>query len=277
MDKNIKKIIIAFIIVIILLPLVLNFALLFIDFVPSVGDDLEMFEAISGYLGGAIGGLATLIAIYYTFLKTKKDYKPMLCFHYCTMYYYSSVNGVYSHFSTKYVDQDSDVDGLRESLAFQLLNIGIYPAVEIVAKITKMGDFLESAKLLKLTENEIEDLNNSYVKEDQGLFRINVIKQNDSVVIPANSWFEFFVNRLIQYNRLNNSKKAYVNNNHFVNGEFKLFDIQINYKDIEGTPNEDIYSVYVKFDQTIQLTTKLKNYEPWTICFSFLKKKTNVS
>lgn len=74
-----KKLIVSFTICIIGIPILVNL-LLFLDF-PSTPSDLGNKEWLSfwaSFIGGSIGGVATLVAIYYTLLQNNKNHLELM-------------------------------------------------------------------------------------------------------------------------------------------------------------------------------------------------------
>jgi ABC-type antimicrobial peptide transport system permease subunit len=242
-----------------------------INFIPSVGDNQFMFQAYTSYFGGAIGGLATLITIYFTIIKTREEHRPLLYFNNTSTFYYRNKSGVYNVFNRKEISRDEEVKQENEGFSFQLDNVGIYPALDLKLTIINLKDFLETAKLLKIDDEMYKKLNNSYSKDDKDYLTISLLKQGESVKVFPSLWFESFLTRLIYYYNNNNDKGVPQNNNYAVHGRFKLFDIRANYKDIDGNLYNDYFKLYVRLESTVQLVTDLKKYEPWHIIVEFEK------
>ena len=65
-DNKFTKLLILFSVIIVLLPILIHLIML------ALGKDGIVFQAYASYYGGAIGGLATLVAIYLTVFKAKE-------------------------------------------------------------------------------------------------------------------------------------------------------------------------------------------------------------
>lgn len=278
MDKRFKNMIFIFLGVIIILPFILNFLVLITNFIPSAGDNPSMFQSLTGYFGGAIGGLATLITIYFTIIRVKEDHRPLLYFNDFSTYYYLNLFGICNYFLDKDCKTDDDVNEAEKSFSLELNNVGLYPALNLKVSITNLEDFLNSVKLLKVSEEDYNNIYNSYSKDNKDYFKKSLIKQGDNVILPPpEPWLEGFLCNLLYCYKKNIEMKNPINNNYAVNGRFKLFDIKIEYKDVDNYSYEDINSLYIKINSTIQLTSKLTHFEPWNIVFEFERVSRRLS
>lgn len=274
MDKNFKRLIYIFTAVIILLPLLLNFLVLYCYIIPSVGDNSVMFQALTGYFGGAIGGLTTLITIYFTIIKSRVDRKPLLYFNDFSTYYYVNLSGIDSYFIKTYFNTDKEIIESNERINFELSNIGSYPALDLDFLIINLKDFKNSLRLLRTSNEFFERLRIPDSLDNYQYFKKSLLKQDNNLMLPTTNWFSMYIDELIYAIKENSKSGNEMNNNCTINGRFKLFDIQAKYKDIDNYHHKDIFSLHVRIDRTVQLTSNLRNFEPWVITVEFEKQIT---
>ncbi|QCH27353.1 hypothetical protein [Clostridium tyrobutyricum] len=293
---NLKTIVIIYSVISIMLPF------LFHVFYLNMNWD-NWYSILFSYLGGAIGGIATLIAIYITTNQTYNiqeesrinEIKPIFDFD-CT-----------TNFVVDFVKENdvSKVKKFFDSVKFRIFNLSNYPVKDLKIWIT-----MTSNDLVKISnENgiDIDFIDNIYLKikessnPNYGLyntfgedfFKISsykrfLFKENKECYINLSDKFEpykkFFPELIYQY--INNYLKKQrgkeaieklrkigykLGNNIFSTKRFKIgsFNIKFSYYDIEGNEYNDRYllNLYITF-----FNVKLPEY---TVGFSTIVNKIN--
>lgn len=270
MDKKFRNLLLLFTAIVVLFPIALNFLILGINCIPSVAGDEGMFQSYTSYFGGAIGGLATLITIYFTVLKIKDDHKPLIYFNNTSTYYYRNRNGVDSYFSQTYCRQDNDVKAANHEFIFEVNNVGLYPALDLQLSLTNLQVFMESVKELKVDASVYSEIEKSYSKEEEKYLVQSLFKQSTDKKMQPSWHFESFIRKFLHCYDSNNQSKKYENNNPIIKGRFKLYDICAVYGDIDGNKYRDVFSVFVRLTN-LDLTSQLKQYDIWQINVEFEK------
>jgi|GEM_PF-964535 len=266
-DNKFTKTLILISVIIILLPVVIHLIMF------ALGKDGTFFQAYASYYGGAIGGLATLVAIYLTVVKTKEeDHKPLIFFTNKHIYYYKNRNGIYHYFSNTYCNEDNVIREVAEPLNFEFVNIG-HPAVDFKLSIIKLQEFMDVVKLLNVGEELYEKIDKSYYKNDYQYFSIGLVNKGDKIQVDSNI-FENLLLKLLSCYYYNVHNKNFHNNEPFQDGWFKLFSIEANYSDIDGKNYSDVFSVYVHANNSHQPVSGLRQFDIWELNIDFKKAKT---
>jgi hypothetical protein len=267
MDKKFSKTLILLAVTVVVLPLILNL----IVFV--LGKDQSVFQAYASYFGAAIGGFATLVAIYLTVFKAKeKDHKPLIFFSNKHIYYYRNRNGIYHYFSNQYCNEDNIIREAAEPLNFEFVNIG-HPAVDFKLSIIKLHEFMNVVTLLNVDQELYDKIDKSYYKNDYQYFSIGLVNKGDKIQVDPNI-FENLLLKLLTCYYHNVHNKNFQNNEPFQNGWFKLFSLEANYSDIDGKNYSDVFSVYVHANSSHQPISGLRQFDIWELNIDFKKAKT---
>lgn len=270
MDKKFSKTLIILAVTVVVLPLILNL-IVFI-----LGKDQSVFQAYASYFGAAIGGFATLVAIYFTVLKTKEEeHRPLIFFKNKHVYYYRNRNGIYHYFSHKYCNEDNYIRELAEPFNFEFVNIG-YPAVDFKLSVTKLNEFMDVVKLLTADEEFYNKIDRSYSKDDEQYFTMSLVIKDDNVIVDPHI-FENILLKLLNCYYHNLYYKKFQNNEPFVNGWFKLFSLEAAYSDIDGKNYTDSFSVYIHANSSHQPVSELRQFDVWELNIDFKKGKTIVT
>lgn len=273
MDKQFKKWLLIFLGISIILPIMFNFGIIYINSIPSAGNNGEMLNFYGSYCGGVLGGLATLITIYFTFIKDRNEHKPLLYFNNNRFYFYHGLVSFEHKFSKKFITSDNEMmnDNLV-SVIFDLENVGKYPALDVQIEIVNSKDFLESIKKLNPSQETLNNVDKSYSKDKEIYGTRSLLKSEDSAEVVVPTIFEHLLNELIYVYNKNIKDNKDCDNNYAIHGRFKLFDILVKYHDIDSTDyNIDTFTVYIRIDSVIQSATTLKECEPWFVTIEFEK------
>lgn len=267
MNKRFKIFLTIFIPVIIIAPFIMN---KIININPLVISDekVSIFQAYAGYFGGAFGGLATLITIYFAIIKARKDTKPILYLRNTDTHYYIEKTGTLICFTKKYIDNDGAVYQEYTDLGLlDLHNLGVYPAINTKLNIINLKDFLETAKLLNVNDSNLENIIKSSSPSETTIGLLMKGESYKAIVPPI---FELLLNKLMYFisNNLNNDMKFY--NNFVVHGKFKLFDIKIDYQDIDNNQYTDIFTLQVRLSNMGSIS-HLGKFDHWHISLEFDK------
>ena len=255
MDKMFKKIVFIAIPVIFTIPFLLNF-LINIDPYVIFEEKISILQAYAGYFGGAIGGLATLIAIYLTVLEMRKETKPLLFFKNQLTYLYIETAEKNICFSKNYYAIDENIlkefyDNklLNDANLFYLHNIGANPALDIKLKIINM-DKERLNPFIEIAENYEDTIS-------------HLLKGEEYQATPPFILFDTSIYYLIESIKSNSIEKKY-----YDKGKYKLYDIQMDYKDIDNHGYTDFFTLSVKLRY---LTYRLSKVEKWQINLEFYK------
>lgn len=270
MDKKFSKTLIILAVIVVLLPVILNLIVF------ALGKDQLVFQAYASYFGAAIGGLATLTAIYFTVLKTKEEeHKPLIFFKNRHVYYYRNRNGIYHYFSYKYCNEDNHIRELAEPFNFEFVNLG-HPAVNFRLSVTNLHEFSDIVKLLNVDEEYSNKIDGSYSKDNEQYFTMSLVKKDDSILVDPNV-FENILLKLLNCYYHNLYYKNFQNNEPFINGWFKLFSLEAAYSDIDGKNYTDTFSVYIHANSSHQPVSELRQFDIWELNIDFKKGKTIVT
>jgi len=276
MNKKFSKSLIIFTIAVVLLPILINVLIYVINTIILKGNnELLSFQSYASYFGGAIGGLATLITIYFVVLKTKDEHRPLIFFNNKHVYYYRNRNGIYHYFSYKYCNEDNLVREMAEPFNFEMTNIG-HPAVDFRLSIINLHEFMEVVALLNVDPDFYNKINNSFSKEKDEYYSMSLVKPNDNIVVDQ-YLFESILLKLLNCYYHNIFNKNFQNNDPFVQGWFKLFSLEATYNDIDGKNYTDIFSVYVHANSSHQPVSRLKQFDIWELNIDFKKGKPTIT
>lgn len=269
MNKEFIKLVKIYLIIAMIFPIAMNFLIVCINFIPSAGTNSEMMSAYSSYFGGLMGGLATLITIYYTFLKSKKDEKPIMYFNNTSFILYSSEGHgtIYSYSD----DTSSDKQIRQDDIFFKLTNVGKYPALDVKLK-TDTSDYLKSIEKLIPSNETFKKVEKSYVMESMKEDIADLIKGSSDEDISMSLIFRHLIVHLIFVLQENKKNKIGLYSLTGID-EFKLFDYILEFKDINNKPYSEKFSVNIKLYSEMQITSKLEKYTPWKVKVEFVKYK----